>query len=228
MSKRRLARENCLQSLYVTDIGAYGSDSVLASFQMTDFALEGKTFDFYKELFFAAVSNLEKIDSIIRSTSTNWDMGRMSATDRAILRMAVCEMMILRDAPAAVIIDEAIELAKKYSTENSGKFVNGVLDSVAKNNNLMKGPSGIFPQYPLSAGIGGEDLTARAGPALLPTELKIIGQKGGAGGAKARAVKTAHRRRSAADPVAGKARRKSRPPVGPKADPKKSDKTDFL
>ena len=140
MSKRRLARENCLQSLYVTDIGAYGSDSVLASFQMTDFAADEKTFAFYKELFSATVSNLEKIDSIIRSTSTNWDLTRMSSTDRSILRMAVCEMMVLADAPAPVVIDEAIELAKKYSTENSGKFVNGVLDSVAKNNNLLKNP----------------------------------------------------------------------------------------
>ncbi|HAH32107.1 MAG TPA: transcription antitermination factor NusB [Elusimicrobia bacterium] len=137
MSKRRLARENCLQSLYVSDIGAYSPDSVLAGFQMTDFALEGKTFDFYKELFSATIANLEKIDSIIRSTSTNWDLARMSSTDRSILRMAVCEMMVLADAPAPVVIDEAIELAKKYSTENSGKFVNGVLDSVAKNNNLL-------------------------------------------------------------------------------------------
>ena len=65
---------------------------------------------------------------------------RMSSTDRSILRMAVCEMMVLADAPAPVVIDEAIELAKKYSTENSGKFFNGVLDSVAKNNNLLKNP----------------------------------------------------------------------------------------
>jgi len=141
MSKRRLARENCLQSLYVTDIGAYSSDSVLAGFQITDFVLEKEAFGFYKELFSATVANLEKIDSIIRSTSTNWDMDRMSSTDRAILRMAVCEMMILRNAPAPVIMDEAIELAKKYSTENSGKFVNGVLDSVAKNNNLFQVPA---------------------------------------------------------------------------------------
>jgi N utilization substance protein B len=231
MSKRRLARENCLQSLYVTDIGAYCSDSAPAGFQMTDFALDGKTFNFYKELFSATVSSLEKIDSIIRSTSTNWDLARMSATDRSILRMAVCEMMILRDAPAPVIIDEAIELAKKYSTENSGKFVNGVLDSVAKNNNLIKGSSEISrPDPHISAGIGGESFTAHAGSA------------------KARPVKTAHRRRSAANPqsrtapeardrpvslevpsqrplahktanpVAGKTRRKSRPPGGPKAD----------
>jgi transcription antitermination protein NusB len=202
MSKRRLARENCLQSLYVTDIGAYGPDSVLASFQMSDFALEEKTFDFYKELFSTTVSNLEKIDSIIRSTSTNWDMTRMSATDRSILRMAVCEMMILRDAPAPVIIDEAIELAKKYSTDNSGKFVNGVLDSVAKSNNLIKDFSGV--SLPREALIGGEDAAVRAG------------------GAKARAVKAAKRHRSAADPSAGKARRKISPKdAGPENNPVK-------
>jgi N utilization substance protein B len=63
----------------------------------------------------------------------------MSAIDRCLLRLAVCEMMFLEDAPVPVIIDEAIELAKKYSTENSGKFVNGVLDSIAKQHNL-KGP----------------------------------------------------------------------------------------
>jgi N utilization substance protein B len=155
MSKRRLARENCLQSLYVADIGAYGPDSVLANFQMSDFALEEETFNFYKELFSATVSSLEKIDSIIRSTSTNWDMDRMSATDRSILRMAVCEMMVLADAPAPVVIDEAIELAKKYSTENSGKFVNGVLDSVAKNNNLIKGSRFSLEKRPPDAAAAG-------------------------------------------------------------------------
>jgi len=138
MSKRRLARENCLQSLYVADFGIYGPDSVLASFQMTDFVFEEKTFEFYKELFSTTVANQKKIDSIICAATTNWDMARMSAIDRSILRMAVCEMMILADAPIPVIIDEAIELAKKYSTENSGKFVNGVLDSVAKSDNLPK------------------------------------------------------------------------------------------
>jgi transcription termination factor NusB len=61
----------------------------------------------------------------------------MSAIDRCVLRLAVCEMIFLADAPVPVIMDEAIELAKKYSTENSGKFVNGVLDSVARQHNLQ-------------------------------------------------------------------------------------------
>ncbi|HAN05232.1 MAG TPA: transcription antitermination factor NusB [Elusimicrobia bacterium] len=138
MSKRRLARENCLQSLYSSDISSLEPSSVLASFQMEEFALEEKVFDFYKSLFTSTVANRQKIDEIIKKTSLNWEMERMPAIDRSILRMAVCEMMILSDAPVAVIIDEAIELAKKYSTEKSGKFVNGVLDSIARQNNLVK------------------------------------------------------------------------------------------
>jgi len=138
MSKRRLARENCLQSLYSSDIAGLEPASVLASFQMEEFALEAKVFDFYKSLYSSTIDNRQKIDEIIRKTSLNWEMERMPAIDRSILRMAVCEMMILGDTPVAVIIDEAIELAKKYSTEKSGKFVNGVLDSIARQNNLVK------------------------------------------------------------------------------------------
>lgn len=138
MSKRRLARENCLQSLYSSDIAGLEPASVLASFQMEEFALEAKVFDFYKSLYSSTIENRQKIDEIIRKTSLNWEMERMPAIDRSILRMAVCEMMILSDTPVAVIIDEAIELAKKYSTEKSGKFVNGVLDSIARQNNLVK------------------------------------------------------------------------------------------
>jgi len=138
MSKRRLARENCLHSLYSSDIAKLDTASVLASFQMEDFSHEEKVFEFYKLLFTSTVSNMAKIDEIIKKTSRNWEMERMPAIDRSILRMAVCEMMILSSAPVPVIIDEAIELAKKYSTEKSGKFVNGVLDSIARQNDLVK------------------------------------------------------------------------------------------
>lgn len=138
MSKRRLARENCLQSLYLADISTLEPAEVLAIFQLQEFAAEDKVFEFYKNIFTSTVANRDKIDNIISTTSKNWGLDRMSAIDRSVLRLAVCEMMILSDAPIPVIIDEAIELAKKYSTENSGKFVNGVLDSIAKQNNLVK------------------------------------------------------------------------------------------
>ena len=136
MSKRRLARENCLQALYLNDVSKLETADILAIFQMQEFAREEKVFEFYKSLLSSAAANRDKIDAIITATSKNWGLERMSAIDRCVLRLAVCEMMFLEDAPVPVIIDEAIELAKKYSTENSGKFVNGVLDTIAKQHNL--------------------------------------------------------------------------------------------
>jgi len=124
--------------MYSSDIAHLDSESVIASFQRLESDLDEKHFEFYRQLYTASVGNIEKIDGIIRSVSKNWDIDRMPAVDRAILRMAVCEMMILSSAPVPVIIDEAIELAKKYSTDKSGKFVNGILDNIARHNNLIK------------------------------------------------------------------------------------------
>lgn len=138
MNKRRLARENCLQSLYETDIAHFDTDSVIESFSRLESSKDSSLFDFYKELFSATVNHMEEIDGVIVSVSKNWEIERMPAVDRAILRMAVCEMMILASAPVAVVIDEAIELAKKFSTDKSGKFVNGVLDNVARHHKLVK------------------------------------------------------------------------------------------
>ena len=138
MSKRRLARENCLQSLYKTDIASFDAESVIESVARLKEAKDEDYFSFYKELFTSTVNHLDEIDGIISSVSKNWDISRMPAVDRCILRMAVCEMMILSSAPVAVVIDEAIELAKTFSTDKSGKFVNGVLDNVARHHKLLK------------------------------------------------------------------------------------------
>jgi len=138
MNKRRLARENCLQSLYETDVAHFDADSIIESFSRLESSKDSTLFEFYKELFSSTVNNMEEIDGVIESVSKNWEIERMPAVDRAILRMAVCEMMILASAPVAVVIDEAIELAKKFSTDKSGKFVNGVLDNVARHHKLVK------------------------------------------------------------------------------------------
>jgi transcription antitermination factor NusB len=138
MSKRRLSRENCLQSLYSVDVAGLEPAGVLASFQLLDGGADPQTFDFYKTLFNATVANKEKVDAIISGISLNWEIERMPAVDRSILRMAVCEMMLLGDTPPAVVIDEAIELAKKFSTDKSGRFINGVLDNIARHHNLVK------------------------------------------------------------------------------------------
>jgi len=138
MSKRRLARENCLQSLYETDVAHFDAASVIDSFSRLQSAQDEAYFSFYKELFTTTMNKIDEIDCIISEVSKNWDISRMPAVDRCILRMAVCEMMILASAPVAVVIDEAIELAKTFSTDKSGKFVNGVLDNIARHNKLLK------------------------------------------------------------------------------------------
>ena len=132
MTNRRRARELCLQSLYLSDLTQLSPEKLLVITQQDPTRHEEKVFDFYKKLFMTSITSMEKIDEVIVYIAKNWDLSRMAAVDRAILRLAVCEMVILKEAPIAVIIDEAIELAKMYSTDNSGRFVNGVLDNIAK------------------------------------------------------------------------------------------------
>lgn len=133
MSKRRLAREYALQTLYFTDMGKLNADD--ASIFVNSFYenLDEETFAFCKDLVTGTNQNTEDINTIIAAKAKNWSVERMSVVDRAILRMATYEIVFSADkAPVPAIIDEAIELAKKYSTENSGKFINGLLDQIKK------------------------------------------------------------------------------------------------
>lgn len=132
MTNRRRSRELCLQSLYLSDLTQLSPAKLLVITQEDPTKHEIKVFEFYKKLFLTSMDSMKKIDEVISGIAKNWDLDRMAAVDRAILRLAVCEMVILKEAPLPVIMDEAIELAKMYSTDNSGKFVNGVLDSIAK------------------------------------------------------------------------------------------------
>ncbi len=133
MKSRRLARECALQSLYYADsLKSLGDKTVLnytAAFQKE----LGDVFNFCQELVTGTEKNLPQIDKMVSSYAKNWTLARMSAVDRAILRMATYEMIFSpQKTPVAAVIDEAIELAKKYSTENSSKFINGLLDQLKK------------------------------------------------------------------------------------------------
>lgn len=86
--------------------------------------------DFARQLVEAVANDKEAIDSIIGRFSTNWKLHRISRVDRNILRMAIAEMTSIPDSPAPVVLNEAIEIGKKYGAENSGSFINGVLDRV--------------------------------------------------------------------------------------------------
>ncbi len=133
MSNRRMARECALQSLYYAD-SAKNNDAVSLTSYAADFKKElGDCYSFCEDLITGTLQNLPKIDQLVSSYAKNWTIARMSVVDRSILRMATYEMIFSHEkTPVPAIIDEAIELAKKYSTENSSKFINGLLDQLKK------------------------------------------------------------------------------------------------
>ena len=95
--------------------------------------LSGKVKDYARRLVGSALENLESIDSMIAQKAQNWELRRMAAVDRNVLRLASAELRyFMESVPYRVVIDEAVEIAKAYGTDDSGKFVNGILDSVRK------------------------------------------------------------------------------------------------
>ena len=133
MSNRRMARECALQSLYYAD-SAKTTDRTLLTDYSADFKKElGDCYAFCEELITGTTAHLPQIDKLVSKYAKNWSVARMSVVDRSILRMAAYEMIFSQEkTPIPAIIDEAIELAKKYSTENSSKFINGLLDQLKK------------------------------------------------------------------------------------------------
>jgi len=134
LRKRTRARELALQFLYLLD--QRGSE-VLP--ELDAFVLEGdgdpNVQRFARDLVRGVVANLPEIDSTIIGVAENWDIHRMAVVDRNVLRLACYELMYEPDIPPKVSINEAIDLAKKYSTAESGAFVNGILDKIRKNCN---------------------------------------------------------------------------------------------
>ena len=133
MSNRRMARECALQCLYFADSAKILSGAQVAPYA-ADFERElGDNFTFCKDLVDGTTQNLPQIDILVSKYAKNWTINRMSVVDRSILRMAAYEIVFSTEkTPVPAIIDEAIELAKKYSTDNSGKFINGLLDQLKR------------------------------------------------------------------------------------------------
>jgi transcription antitermination protein NusB len=130
---RRSGRAYALQLLYARD-GDPGTDvagSAASWAEAFDLELDRAAQTFARELVAAAAEHGSQIDALIGSASKNWRIDRMSRVDRNILRLGACELVAFRDVPVKVVINEAVELAKRFGTAESSAFVNGVLDRIA-------------------------------------------------------------------------------------------------
>lgn len=131
MRKRTQSRIFALQILYQIDIrGDSYSDCLNSFWQTTEEEVEGQVKDFTTELVLGVTNNIEQIDKKIVEYATNWQIERMAVVDRNILRLSCYELIFRSDIPPKVSINEAVELAKKYSSPDAGKFVNGILDKI--------------------------------------------------------------------------------------------------
>jgi transcription antitermination protein NusB len=124
LGSRREARERALSLLYEAEAKSQSPGEVLA-----DLPLEPDPF--VVDLVTGVAKHQERIDELIGRFAIDWVLDRMPAIDRNVLRIAVFELLEHQEVPMAAILDEAVELAKQYSTDESGRFVNGVLASVA-------------------------------------------------------------------------------------------------
>ena len=129
MKKRTRARELALQFLYQMDLcGKELLPEAKAFFRSEEDDQSAR--EFATQLVNGVVAHQEEIDRSIRAVAQNWELTRMAVIDRNILRMASFELLHCADIPPKVAINEAIELGKRYSTQNSGAFINGILDKI--------------------------------------------------------------------------------------------------
>ncbi|MDH3402108.1 MAG: transcription antitermination factor NusB [Acidobacteriota bacterium] len=152
-SKRRWGREMALQMLYQKELGASDAGEVKASFDPFEYLaarddgeavavapdLVRQALAFAGELFDGTLARRDEIDELVKSQAENWRLERMPAVDRNILRLAVYELLAEPDVPPLVVLDEAIELAKRYGSEQSGAFVNGLLDGLLRRPEIARG-----------------------------------------------------------------------------------------
>ncbi len=128
---RRESRELALRMLFQLDLGHQPINDVIAE-ALTQSHLEGGNRQYAEELVRGALAHRAEIDGRLASLTTDWASDRQAVVDRNILRLAAYELLHRPDAPVAVVVNEAVELAKKYSTADSGRFVNGVLGALAR------------------------------------------------------------------------------------------------
>jgi len=131
-SGRRKSRELAMQMLFQADVGRQTPEQVRDTFWKAGDAVGEDVRGFAEDLFRVAQAEQEKIDGLIAAHSTHWRLDRMPAVDRNLLRMAVAELIGFKATPFPIVINEALEIGRRYSAPESINFLNGVLDSIAR------------------------------------------------------------------------------------------------
>ncbi|MFQ5648559.1 MAG: transcription antitermination factor NusB [bacterium] len=130
LNRRRRARELAMRALYAHEMSGNPIESVIKEMIQGNADEHERVLAFAATLVHACVENQAEIEKLIIEQAHNWDFDRIAVLDRLIMRMGICEFLYFEDIPPKVSIDEAIEISKKYSTEKSGTFINGILDGV--------------------------------------------------------------------------------------------------
>jgi N utilization substance protein B len=131
-AKRTRARERAVQALYQIDVAASDLDEALERFWKSFEPVEREVRDLAEEYVRGVARHRRDIDDAIEGVSANWRLDRMAKVDRNVLRLAVYELRHHPDVPMKVVLNEAIELGKKFGSESSGAFINGLLDRIAQ------------------------------------------------------------------------------------------------
>jgi N utilization substance protein B len=132
VGKRRKARESALQALYEIDTAGQDPSEALGHLSESFGADDPKILGYAEGLVRGVMGNLEELDQVIQEHSPNWKLDRMARVDRNILRLAAFELRFREDVPLKVVLNEAIEVAKRFGAEGSASFINGVLDRLAR------------------------------------------------------------------------------------------------
>lgn len=130
MSTRREARECVMKGLYSYEQAGVEADHIVATLIRPPLEDDPDTREFAENLFRETLATMEEADALIEKHAKNWDIGRIAIIDRSLLRLATTELLKFERIPPKVSVDEAIEVAKRYSTPQSDTFVNGVLDAI--------------------------------------------------------------------------------------------------
>ena len=151
--RRRLTREKVLQVLFAYEMSKEPIALIMEN-NLAELKSENEDFEFARKLIYEVIKHQEECTAIIKSKVANWEFNRIALIDKVLLDMGICEFLYFPDIPPKVTINEAIEVAKTFSTEKSGKFINGVLDGILedlhKSNSLHKIGRGLVNTSPSS------------------------------------------------------------------------------